>query len=78
MELKNKFILDFKKNNDIILSLLSCENLNFKNKNIKVDIKENKNKKITISIFASTFIDIKIAITSIMNSLEIINKTLKI
>jgi tRNA threonylcarbamoyladenosine modification (KEOPS) complex Pcc1 subunit len=74
--LKSNFELDFKKDNKIIYKLLKEEDYNFKTKNINIDISYKKIVQINIEV--ETLIDLKIANNSLIQSLEIIQKTLKI
>jgi len=74
--LKSNFELDFKKDNKIIYKLLKEEDYNFKTKNINIDI--SYKKIVYINIEVETLIDLKIANNSLIQSLEIIQKTLKI
>jgi len=74
--LKSNFELDFKKDNKIIYKLLKEEDYNFKTKNINIDI--SYKKIVHINIEVETLIDLKIANNSLIQSLEIIQKTLKI
>ena len=77
MILISSFSLDFKDKVDLYFSLLSDENFEFKTKNILVKL-EKQNNLILINITCETLLDIKIANSAIIRSLEIINKTLNI
>ena len=78
MELKNKFLLNFGKDTKKYLDILLEEDFSFKTKDIKLKISENKNSKIEVNILAKSFIDLKIANSAFMNTIEIITKTNKI
>ena len=75
--LKCSFDLDFKKETKFYYKLLKEEDFDFKTKDIKVDMKLLKSK-INLDIICKNIIDLKIATNSIINSLNIIDKTKKI
>lgn len=77
MTQKSSFSLDFGDKVDLYFSLLSDENFDFKTKNILVEL-EKQNNSILINITCESLLDIKIANSAIIRSLEIIEKTLKI
>lgn len=74
---KSSFFLNLGDKVDLYYSLLSDENFDFKTKNIIVNIKK-QNNSIIINITCESLLDIKIANSAIIRSLEIIEKTLKI
>ena len=69
--------MDFGDKVDLYFSLLLDENFDFKTKNILVNL-EKQNNSIIINIICESLLDIKIANSAIIRSLEIIEKTLKI
>ena len=71
------FSLDLGDKVDLYFSLLSDENFEFKTKNILVNL-EKQNNSILLKITCESLLDIKIANSAIIRSLEIIEKTLKI
>jgi hypothetical protein len=77
MTQNSSFSLDLGDKVDLYFSLLSDENFDFKTKNILVNL-EKKNNSIIINITCESLLDIKIANSAIIRSLEIIEKTLKI
>jgi hypothetical protein len=74
---KSSFSLHLGDKIDLYFSLLSDENFDFKTKNILVNL-EKQNNSIIIDITCENLLDIKIANSAIIRSLEIIEKTLKI
>ena len=79
MIFENNFSLSFDKIDDLntYFSLLEDNDFDFKTKDIKMEINK-KGLKIDTCILAKTFIELKIANSSFMSCVEIINKTLKI
>ncbi len=73
----SSFSLDLGDKVDLYFSLLCDENFEFKTKNILVKL-EKQNNSILINMTCETLLDIKIANSAIIRSLEIIEKTLKI
>lgn len=62
---------------DLFYNLLKEEDFDFKNKNIKFIITKSDNKVI-VDINCSNILELKIASSALIKSLEIINKTLEI
>ena len=66
-------------NLDMYYELLQEEDFDFRTKDIEIEIqKDTKNSKLNIKIKADSLIDMKIANSAIIKSLEIIKKTLEI
>lgn len=78
MKLTSIFFLNFDKLCDLYYKLLLEEDFDFKTKDISIDIEKVGVHEIKVSIFAKSFIDLKIAVTAFMKSVEIIEKTLNI
>ncbi len=70
------FSLDFGNLNKTYYDLLIEEDFDFKTKDIKVDISNEKD--LGVSIKANSILDIKIGATALIKSLEIIEKTLNV
>jgi hypothetical protein len=76
MKFKSNFYLDFENLNELYYNLLTKEDFNFKTKDIKINI--SMNNKIEVEVFCNSIIELKIAHSAIIKSLEIIDKTLKV
>lgn len=77
MKLKSNFSFDFKEQSDIYYKLLLEEDFDFKTKNITIQINLKENL-VLVFIYASSILDLKIATSALVKSLEIIEKTLNI
>jgi len=77
MTFNSKFSLELGSEVDLYFNLLSDEDFDFKTKNILINISKN-NTSINIDITCNSLLDLKIANSAIIKSLEIITKTLKI
>lgn len=77
MKISSKHVLDLGDLSEIYFKLLSDEDYDFKTKKIKVDIEKEKNLVI-IDITASSILDLKIANSAFIRSLEVIDKTLNV
>ena len=75
--LKCFFNLNFEKDSKFYYNILKEENFNSKKKNIIVDI-NILNSEINLNIICKNIIGLKIATNSIINTLDIINKTRRI
>jgi len=79
MKLNFVLDLDFEEENNLYYKLLKNEDFDFKTKDIAIIIAQNsKDNKIKVEFEVNSVIDLKIASTAVIKSLEIINKTLKI
>ncbi len=76
MNVKTNLILDTI-HSDLFYSLLSQEDFDFKTKEISIIISKDGDK-VLADIKCSSILDLKIATTAIVKSLEIINKSLEI
>lgn len=76
MKFISENLFDFENNNDLFCKLLSEEDFDFKNKNIQIDVSLT-GKGVFVKISGSSILDLKIANSSLVKSLEIIQKTLK-
>lgn len=76
MQISSKSSFDFKDLNETYYKLLKEEDFNFKNKNIKIEIKLED--ELIFNIECDTILDLKIASSALIKSLETINKTLTI
>lgn len=74
---KTQFSLDLGKQSETYFNLLSNEDFDFKTKKILINITKSKNT-IEVDISCNSILDLKIANSAIIRSLEIIEKTLKI
>lgn len=77
MKLSFLFKLNFGDKTDIYYKVLKEEDFDFKTKNIKINISKESND-IVINCIVDNFIEFKIASNAVMNSIEIINKTINI
>ncbi len=69
--------LDFDEYNELFYNLLIEEDFDFKSK--KIDIKFlRKDNNIKVNIICETFLDLKIATNALINTLEIIKKTIDV
>ena len=75
--LKTNFNLDFEKNTDVFYRLLKEEDFSFSNRSINIEVKK-VGKNVDLNLEADSILNLKIGLNSIMNSLEIIDKTIKI
>lgn len=76
-KIKSTFSLNFEDQTQLYYDLLNDEDFDFKTKNIQIKITQN-NSSLIITIHCDTILDLKIANSAILRSLEIINKTLQI
>lgn len=77
MNLKNSFKLNLGKNLQLYYDLLLNEDFDFKNKNISVKISK-EGSFVLIDVEADSILELKIADSAIIKTLEIIDKTLNI
>jgi len=77
MTFNSNYSLELGSKVDIYFNLLSEEDFDFKTKNILINISKTNNS-INIDIICEKLLDLKIANSAIIRSLEIITKTLKI
>lgn len=77
MSFNSKYSLELGLKVDLYFNLLSDEDFEFKTKNILINISKN-NTIIDIDIICTNLLDLKVANSAIIKSLEIITKTLKI
>ena len=77
MKFTSNFSLDFKEEVEKYFSLLSNEDFDFKSKNILIKIIK-KDTKVELYLECDSILDLKIATSSILRSLEVIKKTLEI
>lgn len=78
MNLISSFDLDFKEDNETYYKLLKEEDFDFKTKNINISIDKTSKDNIKVEIMCDSVIDLKIANSALIKSLEVINKTLKV
>ncbi len=78
MKLNSFFVLNFDLNTQIYYDLLIEEDYDFKTKNITFEIIKLDEKQLKVSIFANSIIDLKIANSAFIKSLEIITKSLNV
>ena len=71
------FCLDLGKNSQFYSNLLSQEDFDFKTKDIIVSINNEKNI-LNIKVICDSLIDLKIGSSSVMKSLEIIEKIISL
>lgn len=76
MNLNSSFSFDFGSLNETYYKLLSEEDFDFKTKDINFDVKFNE--KVDINLTCSNILDLKIATTALIKSLEVIDKTLNV
>lgn len=76
MNLESSFSFDFGNLNETYFKLLAEEDFDFKTKNINFDVKFND--KVEVKLVCSNILDLKIATTALIKSLEVIDKTLNI
>jgi len=77
MNILSTLILNFGENTDTFYSLLLEEDFDFKTKNININFLKN-NDKIEINFQVSKILDLKIASSAVIKSLEVIDKTMQI
>lgn len=73
MNLESNFNFDFGNLNDFYYKLLSEEDYDFKTKDIKIDI--TKDDTINVKFVSSSILELKIATSALIRTLEIIDKT---
>ena len=76
MSLKSSFCFDFGNLNENYYKLLTEEDFDFKNKDIKLSI--NLTNSLDVELDVGSVLDLKIATSALIKSLEIIDKTLNI
>ena len=76
MNFVSENLFDFGNNNDLFYRLLCEEDFDFKNKNIQIDV-SLVDKGVLVKTSGSSILDLKIANSSLIKSLEIVEKTLK-
>ena len=76
MMLKSSFSFDFGNLNEFYYKLLKEEDFNFKNRDISFDIVLKDSLEFELSV--KSVLDMKIATSALIKSLEIIDKTLNI
>jgi len=76
MKFSSEFKFDFKDDNELFFKLISEEDFDFKNKDISIDI-EFSGDFLKVIIFTNSLLDFKIAISSLIKSFEVIEKSLK-
>lgn len=74
MNVTTQFSFDFGKDTDLFYALLCEEDFDFKTKHISLEIVKNANI-VHLTIVAQSFIDCKIAVSAVLKSVEIIEKT---
>lgn len=77
MNLKTNFSLDLEDKCELFYRLLTEEDYDFKTKNIKVEILKEDNK-VLINLESMSILDLKIATSAVIKSLEIIDKTINV
>lgn len=69
--------LDLKEHSDLYYSLLQEEDFDFRNKEVFVKVdKEDSNVLVTLE--TGSILELKIGMTAVMKSLEVIDKTLQV
>lgn len=76
MKLQSSFSFDFGKLNETYYKLLSEEDFDFKTKDINFEVLYNSEVKVNLK--CSSVLDLKIATSALIKSLEVIDKTLNI
>jgi hypothetical protein len=74
MKVKTQFSFDVGKDVDVYYALLNEEDFEFKTKQISLTL-EKQGSVILVTISAQSFIDCKIAVSAVLKSVEIIEKT---
>lgn len=77
MKFTSNFFLDFNEDVDKYYSLLSNEDFDFKSKNILIKISK-KGTSVELYLECDSILDLKIATSAIIRSLEVIKKTLEL
>lgn len=77
MKLNSSYSFNFGELNEIYFKLLFEEDYNFKTKDIKIEITKTDDD-LLVMIFTNSVLDLKIATTALIKSLEIIDNTLNI
>ena len=75
---RTSFLLNFGSRTNKYFQLLSEEDFDFKTKNIGIDILKNDKNTVKVELSCDSLIELKIATTAVIKSLEIIEKTLNI
>lgn len=78
MKLNSVFFLNFDDATEMYYKLLLEEDFDFKTKDIKIDVEKISKSEVKVSIFAKSVIDMKIAVSAFMKSVEVIDKTLNV
>lgn len=68
----SNFKLDFGRLNDFYYNLLIEEDFDFKSKSIDIDIQ--KNSMLEIRVLCNSILDLKIGVTALIKSLEVIER----
>ena len=78
MNLQNTFTLNLEKDKVHLYSkILSEEDFEFGNKNINVEV-SCEGEILKIEVFASTIHELKIGVSSVIKSLEVVEKTISV
>ena len=77
MKISSKHVLNLGSNTELYFKLLSEEDYDFKTKKIEFDIQKNDDS-IIVNILAGSILDLKIADSAFIRSLEVIDKTLNV
>ena len=77
MRLNSNYFFEFGDQNSTYYKLLCAEDFDFKTKDIVINIKL-EDSRVLVNIDVSCILDLKIATTALIKSLEIIDKTLNI
>jgi len=78
MKLNSTFFLDLNSKTDVYYNLLLEEDFDFKSKDISLSIEKVTPDQLKVSIDVEKIIDLKIANSAFIKSLEIIEKSLNI
>jgi len=76
MNFVSENLFDFGDNNELFFRLLCEEDFDFKNKNILIEI-DLIDKGVFVKVSGSGVLDFKIANSSLVKSLEVVEKTIK-
>lgn len=78
MSYNSVFDLDLGEETELYYKLLSEEDFDFRTKDIKIKINKVSSKSLKITIESNSLIELKIGVSALIKSLEIIDKTLKV
>ena len=77
MRLTSNYSFDFEKQSETYYKLLCEEDFDFKTKNITIEVRL-ENSLVLVEVRANCVLDLKIATSALIKSLEIIERTLNV